>query len=458
MNENETNALDFNRRDFLKGGSVATLMTMLGGVELLGETNAAPGGESKAPDAKLKVGVIGLGAWGREILNTLALVPQADVAAVCDTYPASVRRAASLAPKAAPTEDYKTILENKEIKAVVVATPTHQHKDIVLAALKAGKHVYCEAPLAGTIDDARAIATAAKAAKRSVFQAGLQFRADPQRHFLVPFIRSGAIGTWLSARAQFHKKQSWRATSPKPEREKELNWRLSKETSIGLVGELGIHPIDQATWFINALPVAVSGFGTLALWKDGRDVPDTVQAMLEFPGGIVMNYDATLANSFDADYAMFYGTDAAVMLRESKAWLFKEVDSPLLGWEVYASKEVFYKETGIVLKANASKSVPANAGAQAQAQDSPFNNTPLFYALQVFLKNGIDVSDKVEDATALLGADDAEGIAAEVAKVQRRLAAGYLDGFQAAVTAIKANEAILTSQRIVLKPEWYELA
>lgn len=454
MNENQTEGLDFNRRDFLKSGSVATLMTMLGGVQLFG---AAPEGETKEIVRKMKVAVIGLGTWGREILNTLALVPQADVAAVCDTYPASLRRGATLAPGATQTEDYKTILANKDIKAVVIATPTHQHKDITLAALKAGKHVYCEAPIASTVDDARSIAAGAKTAKQLVFQAGLQLRADPQRHFLVPFIRSGALGNWLSARAQFHKKQSWRATSPKPEREKELNWRLSKETSTGLVGELGIHSIDEAAWFINALPVAVTGFGTLALWKDGRDVPDTVQAILEFPGGVTMSYDATLANSFDGDYAMFYGTDAAVMLRESKAWLFKEVDSPLLGWEVYASKEVFYKETGIVLKANASKSVPANASGQP-VQESPFSNTPLFYALQVFLKNSTDVSDKVEDATNLLGADDAEGIASEVAKVQRRAAATYLDAYQAAVTVIKANEAILSGQRIVLKPEWFELA
>ena len=456
MNENQTNVLDFNRRDFLRSGSVATLMTMLGGVELLGQTNPGTEGESKSVKEKMKVGVIGLGAWGREILNTLGVVPEAEVAAVCDTYPASVRRAASLAPKATQTEDYKTILANKDIKAVVVATPTHQHKDIALAALKAGKHVYCEAPLAGTIDDAKAIALAAKAAKQQVFQVGLQFRADPQRHFLVPFIRSGAIGTWLSARAQFHKKQSWRSTSPKPEREKELNWRLSKDTSTGLVGELGIHPIDQAVWFINAQPTAVSGFGTLALWKDGRDVPDTVQAVLEFPGGVLMTYDATLANSFDGDYAMFYGTDAAVMLRESKAWLFKEVDSPLLGWEVYASKEVFYKETGIVLKANASKSVAANAG--AQTQESPFANTPLFHALQVFLRNSTDVTDKIDYATTAFGPDDSESIAAEVAKVQRRAAAGYLEGFQSAVTAIKANEAVLSGQRMPLKPEWYELS
>jgi predicted dehydrogenase len=324
----------------------------------------------------------------------------------------------------------------------------------VLAALKAGKHVYCEAPLAHTIDDARAIASAAKASRQVVFQAGLQFRADPQRHFLVPFIRSGALGQSLMARAQFHKKQSWRQVSPKPEREKELNWRLSKETSSGLIGEIGSHPIDQATWFLNAQPIAVTGFGSIALWKDGRDVFDTVQALIEFPGGVLMNYNATLANSFDADYEMLYGSDAAVMMRDSKAWMFKEVDSPLLGWEVYARKETFYKETGIALVANASKAVAANA---QPSQESLITSTPLAYALTTFLRNAGDLGAAVEDALAVIGPDDAEQLAAQVAKVQLRPAAGYGEGFQAAVTAIKANEAIQTHQRIELKKEWYEL-
>jgi predicted dehydrogenase len=451
MNENETNSPDFNRRDFLRSGSAATLMTMLGGVELFADSNGTAAAENKAV-VKVKVAVVGLGAWGREILNTLAQIPQADIAAICDTYPASVRRAASAAPAAAQTPDYKTILENKEIKAVIVATPTYLHKDITLETLKAGKHVYCEAPLANTIEDARAIASAAKANKRFLFQAGLQLRSDPQRHFLVPFIRSGAMGQSLMARAQYHKKQSWRATSPKPEREKELNWRLSNATSTGLVGELGCHTLDQTGWFLNLQPTAITGFGSVAFWKDGRDVPDTVQAIVEYPGGVSLSYDATLANSFDGEFEIFFGTDSAIMLRESKAWLFKEVDSPLLGWEVYASKETFYKETGIVLKANASKSVPANA------QAAQMTDTPLFSALAAFLKNCADMSAALEDAVAAFGPDDAENIGAQMDKVLKRPAAGYLEGFQNAVTLIKANEAILTKQRIVLKPEWYELA
>src|SRR5262249_25843182 len=144
----------------------------------------------------------------------------------------------------------------------------------------------------------------------------------------------------LMARAQWHKKQSWRATSPNPEREKALNWRIDKATSLGLAGELGCPQLDQAAWVFHARPISITGFSNIAFWKDGRDVPDTVQAMVEFPGGVYLSYDATLANSFDSDYEMFYGSDAAIMLRGSKAWMFKEVDSPLLGWEVYAKKDI----------------------------------------------------------------------------------------------------------------------
>ncbi len=457
--ENQSGAADFNRRDFLRGGSIATMMAMLGGVELVAQTNE-PAAEPKRPKKTVKVAVIGLGAWGRELLATLAKIGQVDewvmpeVAAICDTYPAFLRRSASVAPGAVQTPDYKTILENKDIPCVIVATPTHQHKDLVLAALQAGKHVYCEAPLANTIDDAKTIALAAKAKPQQIFQAGLQMRADPQRHFLLPFIRSGALGKSVMARSQWHRKQSWRAISPNPEREKALNWRLYKTTSLGLVGELGIHPIDQATWFLNALPHAASGFGAINLWnEDDRDVPDTAQVVLEFPGGINMVYDATLANSFDGEYEMMYGSNAAVMMRDGKAWLFKEVDSPLLGWEVYAAKQTFYKDTGIALVAGASKSTPPS---EALAQEQAVKAAPLYVALQRFLLNSDDLSKAVEDNKMALG-DDVALINEQVAKVPRRPVAGYLDGYQSAVIAVKANEAVNTGKRVEWKPDLYEL-
>jgi predicted dehydrogenase len=462
MSENESEALGYNRRDFLRGGSVATLMAMMGGVELFAQTNEAPATTTKPPTIKIKVAVVGLGAWGREILGTLGRMPQAElpidaeIAAICDTYKPFLRRGASAAPAATQTEDYKTILDNKDIKAVIIATPTPSHKEVALAALKAGKHVYCEAPLAGSIEDAREIALAAKAAKHLAFQAGLQMRSDKQRLFLLPFVRTGALGKTVLARSQWHKKTSWRATSPNPEQEKALNWRLNKATSIGLIGEIGSHPIDQAGWFMNALPTAVTGFGSINFWKDDRDVPDTVQAVFEFPGDVRMIYDATLANSFDGEYDMLYGSDAAIMMRESRAWMFKEVDSPLLGWEVYATKLKVFNETGIALVAGASKPPPVDAKGQP-IQPDPLTTTPLFYSLNNFLLNAAELTKAAEDYKAGYGADDVDGLMEELGKIRRRASAGYLEGFQAAVTAVKANEAILTGKRIELKPEWYEL-
>jgi predicted dehydrogenase len=455
MEQHKTETGEFNRRDFLKGGSFATLMTMLGGVQLFAQAATEPQTETKPAGPKVKCAVIGLGPWGREILDQLGRLPQAEIVAICDNYPAMLRRSATKAPGATQTEDYRAILDNKEIKAVVIATATHQHKDIAIAALEAGKHVYCEAPLANNVEDARAIAMAAKKSPQLVFQSGLQMRSDPQRHFLLPFIRSGALGKPVMARAQWHKKQSWRVPSSSADREKVVNWRLNKATSLGLVGEIGIHQIDQAGWlFLNAAPVSVTGCGANLLWKDDRDVADTAQLLVEFSGGARLIYDVTLANSFDADYEMFYGSDAAVMIRERKAWMFKEVDSPLLGWEVYASKDTFFKESGIALVADASKQTAAAGNKPAE---TPYPFPTLYYALEAFIANGPDISNAVEDFSSTFDVNDKAALEKYLATIKLKPAANYKDGHNATVLAIKANEAVTRGERIELKKEWFEL-
>jgi predicted dehydrogenase len=445
---------EVNRRNFIKGGSFATLMTMLGGVELFAQPAEEPPAEGTPAGPKLKCAIVGLGPWGREILDELGRLPQVEIAAICDTYAPMVRRSSTKAPNAAQTEDYQTILDNKGIKAVIIATGTHQHKDIAVAALQAGKHVYCEAPLAITMEDARAIALAAKNSPRLVFQAGLQLRSDPQRHFLLPFIRSGALGKPVMARAQWHKKTSWRAASSSSEREKAINWRLNSGTSLGLVGEIGIHQFDQAGWlFLDNAPVALTGRGANLVWKDGRDVADTVQLLVEFPGGVQQIYDSTLGNSFDAEYEMFYGSYAAVMIRERKAWMFKEVDSPLLGWEVYASKDVFYKESGIALVADASKQTASGD----KPIETPHPMSALYYALEAFVNNCTDFSAGVEDFASMFDVNDKAALANYLATLKLKPAAGYQEGYAATVLAIKANEAVTKGERIELKKDWFEL-
>ena len=183
-------------------------------------------------------------------------------------------------------------------------------------------------------------------------------------------------------------------------------------------------------------------------------MPDTIQANFEFPGKVLFAYDATLCNSFDAAYDMLYGTNAAVMSRDGKTWMFKEVNSPLLGWEVYAGKDQFYKDTGITLLADASKPKPPGG----QAPD-PLTTTPLYSALQNFTSNARQMIEKKKQFIEAYGADDVEALNTQLlTKVPLQPAAGYLDGFQTTVAVIKANEAVLTGRRVAIKPELYELA
>ncbi|HEY6169606.1 MAG TPA: Gfo/Idh/MocA family oxidoreductase [Verrucomicrobiae bacterium] len=443
--------LDLNRREFLRGGSVATLMAMMGGIPLIAQEKKEEGPTKyKTTSPPVNCGVIGVGQHGRDILQTLARLPNAPVVGICDHYQAFLNRAKEHAPKAKTYLDYKQLLADKDVKGVIIATPTHQHKQIVLDALAAGKHVYCEAPFANTVEDAKAIAKAATANPKIYFQAGLQERADAQRKFLLPFIRSGAMGTTAFVRVQTNMKQSWRRTSPNPEREKEINWRLSKKTSLGLVGELGVHPIDAACWFLNERPAAVTGFGTTRHWKDGRDVPDTVRALFEFPSGVTLAYDGTLLNSFDTNHEVYTGSDAAILVRDFKAWMFKEADAPLLGWEIYARKDEFYKQEGIALVANASKAAAQGANPEDPAAAG---FTPLYYALDAFVTNTDLHHAAVEDFTASFGANaDAAALLDYLKDMQKnkKSAATAQDGYEAAVLAIKANEAISGAKKVTL--------
>ncbi|MBC8244813.1 MAG: Gfo/Idh/MocA family oxidoreductase [Verrucomicrobia bacterium] len=444
----------FSRRDFLNSSASGVALAMAGGAvmeltpQALGQAQETPKNDSTPP---VNIGVIGCGVWGRELLKTLATIPSAPVVAVSDTYPAYLRRGLRGAPKAKGYRSHTELLADENVQAVVIATPTHQHRECVQAALEAGKHVYCEAPMAHTIDDARAIGNAAETAPKLNFQVGLQTRSDPQRHFLIEFIRTGAMGKNALAKGQWHKKTSWRRVSPNTERQKELNWRLDRERSLGLIGEIGVHQVDALGWFMNERPVAVNGFGSIIQWDDGRNVPDTIQAVFDHPSGARTMYDCTLANSFDGSYDLIYGSYAALMMRGARAWMFKEADSPLLGWEVYAKKNSFFGETGIALVANATKLTNQN---EDPHKDPEGTKPSRFHALEAFAKNCHKHQVAVEDFEALFGDDDPGALTGHLAETNKHKLpyATHQDGFESVVIAAKANEAILTGKRI----EWSE--
>jgi hypothetical protein len=162
-----------------------------------------------------------------------------------------------------------------------------------------------------------------------------------------------------------------------------------------------------------------------------------------------MTYEATLANSFDGEHDLFYGSDATIMLRDRKGWMFREADSAMLGWEVYARKEIFYKESGIVLASNATKLV-----AQGETgQSSPLLEfSSLYYALETFINNAYLHSAAVEDFTATYGEGDADALKEYLVDIDKKKmpATDAKAGYTATVLVIKANEAILKNQRLII--------
>lgn len=427
--------MSLSRRHFLKLGSLGgalggTLGGTLGGALANAERLpiAAPW-ESESPKTSMDTvscAVIGYGDWGREIAAALDRLEEARLSAVADHFPIMLRRAQRDHPGAARHADYRAVLDDPEIQAVFVATPTHQHRQIVVDALAAGKHVYCEAPIAHTLDDARAIARAARDADGQIFQAGLLYRTEPQYRSVYGFIRSGAIGQPAMIRSQWHMKDSWRRVSSSQERERELNWRLDADVSLGLFGETGIQQIDAATWIRGTRPTSISGFGGIMFWNDGRTVPDTIQAIVGWPDNVNLMYDATLVSGFDAKYDLHFGSDATIILRDNKAWMFKEVDAPMLGWEVYARKDKFYKETGIALLANATKLDALN---QEPTYEDPNAETPLYWALKAFMDN------------YTYGPFDP--------------VANHQTAYEATVVAIKGAEAVRNQSRVEITDEDY---
>src|SRR5262249_22922070 len=137
---------------------------------------------SSAPKAPVNCAVIGLGSQGREILTGLSKMgSEAQVLCICDTFdkPVLIKKSQAIVPKAQFNKDYKAVLDNKDIKAVFIATPSHLHKQVALDAVQAGKHVYLEMPYSHNLEEAKAIAQAGMAAK-NIFQPGLQVRCSAQ--------------------------------------------------------------------------------------------------------------------------------------------------------------------------------------------------------------------------------------------------------------------------------------
>ena len=280
------------RREFLKGAAGATALIVLPEV-----TNAAELADA-SPNSVVNYAVIGTGTEGCTLLRALARVPGAQCVATCDIYPPNQKKGVDTAGcNPHMYEDYRRVLDQKDIDAVLIATPLHLHTSMVLDALSAGKHVFVEKTMYFKEEDEAPIRTAAAAASKQVLQVGLQRRSDALYQCAMDMVRSGAVGKVMFVRAQWHRNNDWRRPVPDPKYERLINWRMYREYSGGLMAELASHQIDVANWAIGAEPISVMGTGGIDYWKDGRETCDNAQAIFEYAGGQKLLWSSILCNA-----------------------------------------------------------------------------------------------------------------------------------------------------------------
>src|SRR5438132_3153214 len=231
--------------------------------------------------------MIGVGNRGSHLLQGVLLQPDAKVVALCDIKPDRLDKAASAAAKDNPVTyaDWRRILDRKDINAVFIATPPYLHSDMAIAALKSGKHVYCEKPIGVTPAQVRAVVEVARGAK-TVFTAGQQMRSNHQYAEAIRKIREGIIGDIIMVKAQPH------ATSDLPHDGTSGDWYFDVTKSGGYLIEQSVHNLDLCNWVIGGHPVRATGLGGIMLYKNdppGRTIYDSGSLIYEYDKGVKMS-------------------------------------------------------------------------------------------------------------------------------------------------------------------------
>ena len=202
---------------------------------------------------KINVGVIGTGDRGTGLMSLLRQVPDMEVVACSDLLPFRLENALKMAPKAKGYADYKALLDRKDVDAVLVAVPFGVHTQVVLDALDAGKHIYCEKTMIRGYSDIKKVAAKVRASNK-IFQTGHQYHSSRLYTHLVEKIQNGLVGEITAIECQWNRNGDWRRPVPDPKFERIINWRMYKEWSGGLVAELCSHQIDFANWLLKETP------------------------------------------------------------------------------------------------------------------------------------------------------------------------------------------------------------
>jgi predicted dehydrogenase len=317
---------DIDRRDFLGKLAVGTAAYL-----------AYPAARVLGANDRVRVGMIGAGARGQELLGQVLKVPNAEIVAIADVYTRRHDEVKAFVPGVRAVKDHRQLLDMKDIDAVIVASPLHIHARHFVDTLAAGKDLYGEKTMTWSIAEAEQCLNAAKKSNQ-VVGIGLQWTSFGTLADAKKWIKDGLVGkvmqvdAWMSRNTP-HGKGQWVRPVPadctaanvgwdaflngrkaRPfDGYKFINWRLFWEFSGGNVTENMIH---QMSWIYSALdlplPTAAFMSGGVFSEKDGREVPDTITVTLDFPNDVVVSWQSRFNNSHFGIGERLLGSDGSI--------------------------------------------------------------------------------------------------------------------------------------------------
>lgn len=306
------------RREFVIKGSLASLAVATSS-SVLGNLNPFNGSNDV-----VNIGVIGTGSRGGGLTPIINKIKNLNVAACCDILPFRLEEGLSAATgKVKGYSDYRELLDNKDIDAVLIATPFNTHSQIAKDALNAGKHVYGEKTMAKGYQGIRDLLVQSKASTK-IFQTGHQYHSSRLYTHVVDLIKNGKIGKITAFECQWNRNGNWRRPVPSPELEKAINWRMYREYSGGLVAELCSHQIDFANWVMDTTPEKVIGVGGIDYWKDGRETYDNIHLIYSYSNGVKAKFTCLTSNSKDDYQIKVMGDKGTIILDYVNAWFYPE--------------------------------------------------------------------------------------------------------------------------------------
>ncbi len=279
---------------------------------------------------RISLAHIGVGDRGSELAGIVSHLKDrknVEMTAVCDLWKVNRERAVASAAKVygrppRSFQYFEDVLPLKDVDAVIISTPDFAHSPILKLVVEAGKDAYCEKPMGNVLEEAKA-ARDAVLARKVIVQVGTQHRSEPYQIATRNLIRTGALGevTKYEIVWNYHGPR-WRG---RPEvaqlREEDTDWRrwlltkpyrpfdprlyfefrLYKDFSAGIADQWMSHGIDLAHFFLDDnFPRSVMAHGGIFAWPDGRENPDTFQALLEYPKGFLVSYSSSFGNDSDS--------------------------------------------------------------------------------------------------------------------------------------------------------------